>query len=293
MKVIRARTAGFCMGVSLALRMLDRALHEKRSPSERIVTIGEIIHNPQVMAEYESKGVVCLHSIHEVRPGDTVVIRAHGIPKADESWLRSSGAKVHDATCPRVKQAQMAIAKATQEGETLLLFGEEQHPEVIGLISYAGGPYYIFDSLEAFAKLPLEKTNTYVLAAQTTQDQAVFQELAKKLYQVFPKAPVLSTICDATGKRQSEALHIASQVEAMVVVGGQSSGNTRRLAALAAAMGVPTWHVEQPQELPLDKLTNKSIIGLTAGASTPKKLIDATQHLLEEVIAPASAQDGL
>ncbi len=282
MKIIRASTAGFCMGVALALRTLDKAIESRKTGDQgRILTLGAIIHNPQVLEEYAHKGVVCIHDLSEVLPQDTVVIRAHGIPRADENFLHSSGALVFDATCPRVKEAQMAIANASAEGQSLLLFGEADHPEVIGLISYAGGPYMVFGSVQDFLALHLNPDTRYVLAAQTTQDSEEFKTIAAAFSARFPLAPVLSTICDATGKRQAEALRIAAQVDAMVVIGGLTSGNTRRLAALTANAGVSTWHVESPDELPMTELEKKCIIGLTAGASTPKRLIDETQFLLE------------
>ena len=143
MDVIRAKTAGFCMGVSLALQKLDTALDEAAAvegPQGRIRTLGPIIHNPQVLAHYEAKGVLCVRDAAELRPGDRVIIRAHGIPRQVEERVRAGGALVVDATCPKVKKAQLAIARATRQGATLLLFGEADHPEVRGLVYYAHGP---------------------------------------------------------------------------------------------------------------------------------------------------------
>jgi 4-hydroxy-3-methylbut-2-enyl diphosphate reductase len=288
MKVIRAKTAGFCMGVSLALHTLDKAIAEaekdmRQGRSARITTFGEIIHNPQVLAEYEAKGVRRAKSTDDITALDTVIIRAHGIPRYEEKRIRETGAGVKDATCPKVKGAQLAIAEATAQGQSLLLFGEADHPEVIGLISYAAGPCLLFDNMESFDAINLDKNARYVLAAQTTQDRKTFDLIAEKIHGIAPATPVLDTICDATSNRQQETLDIAAQVEAMVVVGGRNSGNTRRLATLTQNMGVETWHVETPQELNLKFLQKKCIIGLTAGASTPKRLIDETQFFLENI----------
>ncbi len=284
MEVVRAKTAGFCMGVSLALQKLDTALDEAVAaadgPRGRIRTLGPIIHNPQVLAHYEAKGVVCVRDAAELRPGDRVIIRAHGIPRQEEDRVRAGGALVVDATCPKVKKAQLASARATRQGATLLLFGEADHPEVRGLVSYAHGPAYVFGSREELAGLRLDPGHAHVLASQTTQDRKTFSALEAALRARFPGLTVLSTICDATRERQDEARSIASSVDVMVVVGGRQSGNTRRLADVAALSGIDTFHVESADELDAKRFAQKTRAGLTAGASTPKSLIDAAENWL-------------
>lgn len=278
MRVIRAQTAGFCMGVSLALKKLEAALEQK--PGAAIRTLGPIIHNPQVLAEFTRRGVVCLADAAAARREDHVLIRAHGIPRLQEEWLRERCRSVADATCPRVKKAQLGIAAATASGQTLLLFGEAAHPEVAGLISYAQGPAFVFGTEAELDAIPMQ-ANGLVLASQTTQDRIVFERLASKLAVRHPGLNVLNTICDATRKRQQEALAIAQTVDAMVVVGGRDSGNTRRLAKLAAEAGIRTFHVESIEELDPDSLKGAQTAGLTAGASTPGYLIKAAQDWLE------------
>ena len=216
-------------------------------------------------------------------PGDTVVIRAHGIPKAVEEELNARGAYVVDATCPRVKAAQLAIANATRGGIPLWLFGEADHPEVRGLISYAEGDCLVFSEADASKAFRCNEYQPVVLAAQTTQEKAVFQALSERLRQRCPKLHVLSTICDATSKRQAEARAIARQVQLMLVLGGFSSGNTRRLVDVAKAEGARALHVETMTDLPLEELASYARIGLTAGASTPHAMIDEVQALLENL----------
>ncbi len=283
MKVIRAKTAGFCMGVSLALQKLDQALEQNKD--KRICTLGPIIHNPQVLEEYANLGVQCLHSVDEVQAHDIVVVRAHGIPQQEEKALLAKAFHVIDATCPKVKKAQNAIAKATnkiaEQEPSLLLFGEEDHPEVRGLISYAQGKAFVFDSLEKLQSLNLVSQGVYVLASQTTQDSKIFRDIEEHLRHNYPGIPVLSTICHATHQRQEDIMNIASHVDAVVVVGGKQSGNTCRLADVAAAQGKPTWHIETADELKKENFSTFSQIGLTAGASTPKRLIDTAHKLLE------------
>lgn len=282
MKVLRARTAGFCMGVGLALRKLDEAVSAAaRQPGRgRLLMLGPIIHNPQALEAYAAQGVLRADSLDEIRPGDTVVIRAHGIPRGDEARLAAIGARVVDATCPKVKRAQLAIAEATADGRRLYLFGEAEHPEVRGLVSYAGGPCLVFGKEDAPA--PPGRDEPAAIAAQTTQERREFEALCARLSSGGAPLTVLSTICDATRRRQEEAAALARQTDAMIVVGGRESGNTRRLADVIRAAGIPALHVETVEELAEeDSLRNYGIVGITAGASTPKQLIDAVHHFLE------------
>ncbi len=285
MDVYRAKTAGFCMGVSLALQKLNSALERKGNDCApaRICTLGPIIHNPQVLADYESRGVVCVKEASQLHPGDVAVIRAHGITREVEEQVKQSGAEIVDATCPKVKKAQLSIAKATANGATLLLFGEADHPEVRGLVSYACGPAHVFGSAAELAELHLAESGPYVLASQTTQDRQIFQEIVAELRQRIGNLVVLSTICDATRERQEEARNIASCVDVMVIIGGRQSGNTRRLADVAALNGIDTFLVERVEELAAENFLQKNRAGLTAGASTPKSLIDAAHLWLQSI----------
>lgn len=280
MKVIRARTAGFCMGVGLALRKLDEAVAASAGRAGRLLMLGPIIHNPQALEAYAARGVLRADSLDDIRPGDTVVIRAHGIPREDEARLAALGANVVDATCPKVKRAQLAIAEATADGRRLYLFGEAEHPEVRGLVSYAGGPCLVFDRQDAPS--PPGRDEPAAVAAQTTQERGEFEALCARLAAGGAPLVVLSTICDATRRRQDEAAALAREADAVIVVGGRDSGNTRRLADVVRAAGIPALHVETAEELrEEDSLRNYAIVGITAGASTPKQLIDAVQHFLE------------
>lgn len=279
MEIVRAHTAGFCMGVSLALRKLDKALAAHQGDG-RLIMLGPIIHNPQVLADYARRGVLCADSPEGIRAGDTALIRAHGIPRDVEARLRALGADVLDATCPRVKEAQLAIAQATQSGRSLYLFGEAEHPEVRGLVSYANGPCHVFASLrELEANRPFTGRREVVLAAQTTQEREEFEAIRKRLAEAHDLT-VLDTICDATRRRQQEAQAISRHVGAMIVVGGKSSGNTRRLADVARGCGIPVRHIEIPEELAPEDFRDCGKIGLTAGASTPKSIIDAVERKL-------------
>jgi 4-hydroxy-3-methylbut-2-enyl diphosphate reductase len=284
MDVIRAKRAGFCMGVALALHKLDSMVAARQG--EQVATLGDIIHNPQVLDDYARKGVRRLGAASEAQADMAVLIRAHGITRSMEEELRGRCARVEDATCPRVKKAQLAIAEATAAGRELLLYGEADHPEVRGLISYAAGQSHIFSSqteLEALLERVPFDGRPVVLAAQTTQDRLIFDEMRSRLSVRFGEAlTVLDTICDATRQRQEEAMELAGKVQAMVVVGGKTSGNTRRLAELARTRGVPTVLVETADELDPAFFSGVQTVGLTAGASTPGYIIDEVEARLRE-----------
>lgn len=279
MIVMVAETAGFCMGVALALRKLDKLVAEGGRP---VYTLGPIIHNPQVLAQYEKMGVRQAETPEEIPSGATAVIRAHGIPRQVQERLKDRDVDIVDATCPKVKKAQLLIAEETRQGGRLLLFGEDDHPEVAGLVSYAGKDPLVFGSLEQIEAAELAPDTSHFLAAQTTQDKATFARIIELLRQRLGTGlPVLDTICDATRERQEEAVSVAREVEAMVVAGGFSSGNTRRLVDVVRATGTPCYHVETPDQIPLTKLKGLETIGLTAGASTPKMIIDAIRDTLK------------
>ncbi len=280
MQVIRTQTAGFCMGVDLALNKLNE-LVQYNTQNKPIYTLGPIIHNPQVLHRYAQQGVLIADTPQDIPSGSTCLIRAHGVPKNKEKLLEQKHIKIIDATCPRVKKAQLLIQRECSLGRQLLLYGEAEHPEVAGLLSYASTKAQVFGTLEELQKFSLKTSNTYVLAAQTTQDQQIFTKISENL-QHSPELDitVLHTICDATKDRQNEAVKLAKQVEYMVIVGGYSSGNTRRLVQVCRDVGTPCVHIETHEELPFKELKKISHIGLTAGASTPADIIDAVQHAL-------------
>jgi 4-hydroxy-3-methylbut-2-enyl diphosphate reductase len=278
MRVILAETAGFCMGVSLALKRLDGLLESR--PDGPICTLGPIIHNPQVLDMYARRGVRRIDGPGEAPPCATVVIRAHGVPVGVERTLADLGVQVVDATCPKVKKAQLLIERQAQRGRTLLLYGEENHPEVQGLLSYASTEALVFGEPEELEGR-LDPGRDYVLAAQTTQDKEVFQRIKDYVQaRVTRTVPVLETICDATRVRQEEAIAVARRVQRMVVVGGYESGNTRRLAKVVAEQGVPCVHVETAAELNPADFAGCETVGLTAGASTHDKTIEEVRALL-------------
>ena len=275
MKVILARTAGFCMGVKRAMEMVLSALNQK---PEKIYTYGPLIHNPQVLALLEERGIGILKK-ETPEPGSLVVIRAHGIPPEEKKHLSTLGCHIIDATCPRVAKVQAIIRKWARQGYATIIVGDADHPEVLGLMGYTEGQGYIVVSPEDVARLP--DLARAIVVAQTTQSENVFNARVAEIRARIPEVQVYNTICDATASRQAEVQRLAKEVEAIVVVGGRSSGNTQRLVEIARATGVPTYHVETEQELELAELRRYQVVGVTAGASTPHWLIANVVSLLK------------
>lgn len=270
------------MGVDMALLKLNKAIANPPSHGA-ISTLGPIIHNPQVLEHYQRLGVTQTDDATAVKAEDIVVIRAHGVPRQIQNQFESQGVTLIDATCPKVKKAQILIQRQAAQGKHLLLFGEREHPEVQGLISYSSH-YTVFEGLEEFQALTLDRNQRYFLAAQTTQDRESFSAIrAYLLAEIDAGLTVLDTICTATKDRQEEVRNLSRQVQAMVIVGGKNSGNTRRLVQIAQEEGIAAIHVETANELPVKRLAQFERIGLTAGASTPSWIIVDVANALQEL----------
>ncbi|MCP4748360.1 MAG: 4-hydroxy-3-methylbut-2-enyl diphosphate reductase [Desulfobacteraceae bacterium] len=267
MKVIIAKTAGFCMGVRRAVEM---ALDAPSSYQGPIFTYGPLIHNPQVLSLFSEKGVVILDQIPEKGHG-TILIRAHGVPPEKKELLKKAGFNVIDATCPRVVKVQSIIKSHTNKGYSTIIVGDKDHPEVVGLLGYAGSMGYVVGSLEDIKHLPVFEQA--IIVAQTTQNQKIFQSISAWAEQNHCHYKVFDTICDSTEKRQMEVRRLSKMVDAVIVVGGKNSGNTRRLAEIVKTEGKTAFHVETEDELNLENLSKVSSIAITAGASTPSWII--------------------
>ncbi len=275
MKLIVAKTAGFCMGVRRAVELALDAPGKQQGP---IYTYGPLIHNPQVLNLMREKGISVLARIPEKGSG-TVIVRAHGVPKDTRKQLNLAGFNVIDATCPRVIKVQTIIDRHTRQGYAAIIVGDKEHPEVVGLLGYAGTHGAVVDSVEELSALP--RYDKAIIVAQTTQNTRFFEAVRFWAAQNAPHYKVFNTICDSTEKRQREVQQMAGTVDALVVVGGKNSGNTQRLAEIGRAAGVPTYHVETDSELELQTLSTAETIGITAGASTPNWIINRVYRALE------------
>jgi (E)-4-hydroxy-3-methyl-but-2-enyl pyrophosphate reductase len=280
MKICIAKTAGFCMGVRRAVDVALDAANKDRGP---IYTYGPLIHNPQVLDLLKEKGAIELDAIPEKGSG-IVIVRAHGVPPEAKEALKAAGFTVVDATCPRVIKVQTIIAKHAKLGYATIIIGDQNHPEVVGLQGYAGKPGYVAGTLAELAALP--PFENAIIVAQTTQSITVLDSVKAWAAQHHPHYLVFDTICDSTQKRQDEIRNLAKTVDAVVVVGGRDSGNTRRLAQLAQEAGVPAYHVETEAELDGEALSSIKSIAITAGASTPNWVTKKVFRYLETLPKP-------
>lgn len=275
MKITIAKTAGFCMGVRRAVEM---ALDASNRKDASISTYGPLIHNPQVLNILEQKGITVLDRIPETGSG-TVLIRAHGVPPEDRDKLKDAGFDVIDATCPKVIKVQSIIAKHASQGYAVIIVGDRTHPEVIGLRGYAGDNGYVAENMDALKALP--DFDKAIIVAQTTQNKAFFEAVTQWAEHLHPHYRVFNTICDSTESRQKDVKELAGKVDAVVVVGGYESGNTKRLFEIAQASGKPAVHIETENELDISRLNNPRHIAITAGASTPNWIIRRVCRELE------------
>jgi len=275
-----AKTAGFCMGVRLAMEKVLTIAEQCGGP---IYTCGPLIHNRQAVEMLEGKGVRNLDEHPDACEG-TAVVRAHGVPREVRGALRSRGFDVVDATCPHVLASQRHIEQFTEKGYTIVIAGDRDHAEVEGLRSHAREGCAVVGSPDEARRVPLEEP--VCLIAQTTFNETVYEEIAEALRARVEHIEVVQSICRATHRRQEEVLRLAREVEAMVVVGGLHSANTRRLAEIARSSGIPTFHVETADDLDLRALAQFRLVGLTAGASTPNWVTRSVLQALEDAARP-------
>ncbi len=288
MKIIVAKTAGFCWGVSRAIDLVMKAANEGHSP---IYTDGALIHNPQVLKVLEESEIHVSSNIDNVSEG-TIAIRAHGITPERRTHLKEKGLKIVDATCPHVGGIQGIVKKHTHEGYSIVIVGERGHPEVIGLLGFTQGRGYLIDADEDIERVPQLPPDKVCIVAQSTQSRARLHEVTDKVRQIYPNALMFDTLCDVTADRQDEVLEMAKEVDLMIVVGGKNSGNTQRMAELSREAGVHTFHIETEDEISASDVQGRKVIGLTAGASTPDWMIKRVYQKLEEFaqeLVPATA----
>lgn len=281
MEIRIAENCGFCYGVKRAVNMAQ----DTSDQLERSYTLGPIIHNPQVVSNLEEHGVYAVDSLDEI-PGGTVIIRSHGVGPAVYEEATDKGLKVVDATCPHVKKAQQDAKSVIDSGMSLVILGEEKHPEVISINLWAQNKGIVIETEEEAKILPFVENRGVVV--QTTFSQFKFQSIIDILEEKTQNLKVFKTICTATQERQNSAVELAKTVDLMIVVGGKNSGNTNRLAEVCRDVGCTTYHIETAAELQLDWFNHVQTVGVTAGASTPdwiiKEVID-TMNEFEQLLA--------
>ena len=269
MRIIQAENAGFCFGVKRAMKLASEAAADSTKP---IYSLGPLIHNPQQVAYLAQRGVHVVSDPDSLSPGDTLIIRSHGTSPAVLKEVKSKGLTVVDATCPFVVKAQKFAQQLAEEDYQVIVVGEGDHPEVIGIMGFAGDGARVVEKVSDVYDLSVE--SRVGIIAQTTQSLGNFREIVGTLLERSDELKVFNTICHATTHRQESALDLARKVDLMIVVGGHNSANTSRLASLCVQSGVPTHHIETAEELEASWLEEVPSVGVTAGASTPEWIIE-------------------
>lgn len=279
-KIIVANSAGFCWGVSRAFEKVMK-IAEQIPGQKPVYTYGPLIHNPQAVEVLEEKGIRVLQEIPPKLQG-TVVIRTHGVPPQERRRLEATGAAICDATCPDVAMIQGTVRKHLRQGYFIIIIGDREHPEVKALLGFAEKNGTCVISSEEVEKLPTDLSLVCVVS-QSTQQRKKFEELVELISKRYPKSVVFDTICRSTNIRQEEARELAKTVDAMVVVGGRNSSNTNRLAEISREMGTPTFLIESDVEIDEEKFRQFDSVGVTAGASTPKWVIEQVIARLTDI----------
>ena len=269
-EVILARSAGFCFGVH---RAVDTVY--ERTGMENVYTYGPIIHNDEVVKDLESKGVKAISDVAQLDGIDnaTVIIRSHGVSKNVYESIKTKNYEVVDATCPFVLKIHRIVEQESKAGKQIVIIGNEKHPEVEGIKGWSVSPVYIVDSIEKAQNLELDRAKEVVVVSQTTFNYNKFQELveifSKKGYDIL----AVNTICNATSTRQTEAESLAKDSDAMIVIGGTHSSNSRKLYEICKNQCENTFFIQTAEDLPDIPVSSFASLGITAGASTPNTII--------------------
>ena len=274
MKVILAKRAGFCFGVKRATQMA----FEAAAMDKTTYTLGPIIHSPQVVNKLEEMGVKALKNLDSLDSG-TIIIRSHGVASDEIAEAVQKKLEIVDATCPFVKKAQEHVKSLSESGYGVVVVGDADHPEVQGIVSYGGDRVFVVGSGDGVKELPV--MSKIGIVAQTTQSFENLKNVVLECLLRGGEIRVFNTICDATAVRQEEAKELACQVDSMLVVGGYNSANTRRLAEVCAELQPRTHHIETAAEIDPTWFEGVARVGVTAGASTPKWIIDEVMAKLE------------
>ncbi|HEX8948246.1 MAG TPA: 4-hydroxy-3-methylbut-2-enyl diphosphate reductase [Dissulfurispiraceae bacterium] len=273
-KIVIAKRAGFCFGVERAVDMAFQAADK----GNKVSTLGPIIHNPQVIDKLKSKGVRPVDDIEDDKI-HTLIIRTHGVPREVSKKLENKKYKVVDATCPFVKKAQQYAKLLKEDGYQVVIIGDREHPEVKGLMSYAGDDVIVVGKGDSLPRL----RSRVGVVVQTTQSIVLLKSFISEILGQVKEIKVFNTICNSTALRLKETEEMAKRVDVMVVVGGKNSANTTQLANLCIAMSVPTYHIETSSEIRGEWFSGVERVGITAGASTPEWIITEVEKRIRDI----------
>ena len=276
MEVVVAEHAGFCFGVTKAVETVYEQINKEKT---NIYTFGPIIHNETVVGDLEKKGVRVIEDVAELSgvSEGIVVIRSHGVTKQVHKALMDTGLEIVDATCPFVKRIHRIVEEESGNGKSIIVVGSSTHPEVEGIVSYAKGPVYVVESPDEARNFSGDKETEYVMVSQTTYNMNKFKETIEICKNNGYNINIVNTICNATDERQTEAEEIAARADVMIVIGGAHSSNSRKLYEICAARCPRTYFIQTLDDLKLEIPEGANLVGITAGASTPKNIIEEVQ----------------
>lgn len=283
MKINLAKTSGFCFGVNRAVNML----YDLVGNGIDVCTLGPIIHNPQVIEDLESRGVNIIDNIENAPLNKKIVIRTHGVEQKVLKYCESHSLDYIDATCPFVKKIHKIVQKNSKDDLPVLIAGDRNHPEIVGIKSYCVGECYVFNSVdeleEIFNNHKFNDEKPFIVVAQTTFSTKEWKKCVKKINLLYTNAIIFDTICSATEERQAEALLLSKKNDAMIIIGGRTSSNTAKLKAVCEP-NCPTYLIETADELLDIVFSGINSIGVTAGASTPGSIIKEVLKSMSEKI---------
>ena len=271
MKVVLAKTSGFCFGVKRAVDLVYKEI----AKGKKIYTYGPIIHNEEVVADLANKGVGLIRSIEELKgiTEGTIIIRSHGVSKEVYDIIEAQGLNIVDATCPFVLKIHRIVRKQSEQKRHIIIVGSDSHPEVEGIKGWCQNNFTVIENVAGAQDFKALEGQTVCIVSQTTFNYKKFQDLveiiSKKGYDII----VLNTICNATEERQTEARQLAMESEAMVIIGGQHSSNTQKLYEISKLECENTYYIQTLKDLDMEKLQSFRSVGITAGASTPNNII--------------------
>ena len=268
-EVILAKSAGFCFGVKRADTVYEQ------TGKKNVYTFGPIIHNEEVVKDLEKKGVFVINTMEELDDitEGTVIIRSHGVSSAVYEALQKKGVEIVDATCPFVLKIHNIVKQESANGKQIVIIGNEKHPEVEGIMGWSKTQVHVVDTAEKAQNLQLDPQREVCIVSQTTFNYNKFKELVEIISEKGYNIIIRNTICNATEERQTEAREIAKRVDAMIVVGGSSSSNTRKLYEICKNECKDTYYIQTLNDLDMTSLGKADCIGITAGASTPNNII--------------------
>ena len=278
MKVKIAKEAGFCFGVKRAMKMA----WDELELSSDIYALGPLIHNKQAVQKYEEKGLRTVDTINDIPNNKNVIIRSHGVSKDIYDKANFNNLNIIDTTCPFVKKIHNIVNEFYEKGYKIIIIGDKNHPEIIGINGWCENSAYIIKSIEDVNNLNLDNKNKYCVVSQTTLNLDLYNTLVNELSKKIDNITFKNTICSATKTRQQAAKELSVDVDCMIVIGGKHSSNTQKLVNICKEQ-VPTFAIETKDDLDIQQLKSFSSIGVTAGASTPDWIIDDVMSFIESL----------